>query len=44
MVVREKKEVMEEARETETEVQFGRVHGICVEKNFELPKGHASRK
>ena len=44
MVVREKRDVMEEARDTETEVQFGRVHGICVEKNFELPKGHASRK
>ena len=27
-----------------TTVQFGRVHGICVEKNAELPEGHPNRK
>ncbi len=34
MIVREKKDVMEEARATDTEVQFGRVQGIGVEKNL----------
>ncbi len=44
LIVREKSEVIAEARKQEKEVQFGRVHGICVEKNFELPEGHASQK
>ena len=44
MMVREKSDIIAEARSLAKEVQFGRVHGICVEKNFELPAGHASRK
>ncbi len=44
MVVREKSDVVSEARTQGKTVQFGRVHGICVEKNYELPSGHASRK
>ena len=35
MMVREKSDVIAEARNLAKEVQFGRVHGICVEKNFE---------
>ncbi len=44
MVVREKSDVVHEARVQQKTVQFGRVHGICVEQNFELPQCHASRK
>mgnify|MGYP002807094053 CR=1 FL=1 len=44
LIVREKSDVVSEARNNQKEVQFGRVHGICVEKNFELPHGHISRK
>ena len=42
--VREKSDVMREARRRGVVVQFGRVHGICVEKNSELPKDHPNRK
>ena len=42
--VREKADVMREAKRSGTTVQFGRVHGICVEKNAELPEGHPNRK
>jgi hypothetical protein len=42
--VREKSEVMRDARRRNAVVQFGRVHGICVEKNSELPDGHPKRK
>ena len=38
------RETVNEARRLGKEVQFGRVHGICVEKNCELPRGHLSRK
>ena len=44
LIVREKSDVINEARRLGKEVQFGRVHGICVEKNRELPHGHLSRK
>ena len=44
MVMREKSDVVHEARVQQKTVQFGRVHGICVEQNFELPQCHASRK
>ncbi len=39
MIVREKSDWIAEARREGKEVQFGRVHGICVEKNFSLPEG-----
>ena len=42
--VREKKDIMREARRAGKVVQFGRVHGICVEKNSELPQDHPNRK
>jgi hypothetical protein len=42
--VREKKDVIREARRAGKVVQFGRVHGICVEKNSELPMEHPNRK
>ena len=35
---------MRDARRRNAVVQFGRVHGICVEKNSELPEGHPNRK
>ncbi len=44
LIVREKSDVVTEARKASKTVQFGRVHGICVEKNFELPQGHLNRK
>ena len=42
--VREKEDVAAEARKSGKTMQFGRLHGICVEKNHELEKGHPSRK
>ena len=42
--VREKEDVATEARRTGKNVQFGRLHGICVEKSHELEKGHLYRK
>ena len=42
--VREKKDVIHEARRRNAVVQFGRVHGICVEKNSELSQEHPNRK
>ena len=44
LVVEEKSKVIADARRDGRTVQFGRVHGICVEKNYELPEGHLSRK
>ena len=41
--VREKSEVMSDARRREAVVQFGRVHGVCVEQNSELAKDHPNR-
>ena len=42
--VREKADVKREAKRSGETVQFGRVHGICVEKNAELPEGHPNLK
>ena len=42
--VREWKDVAREARLRGEEVMFGHVFGICVEKNFELPKDDPKRK
>ena len=42
--VREKSEIIREAKKEGKAVQVGRVHGICVEKNAELPVGHPNRK
>ena len=28
-----------EAKKNKKEVHMGRVHGICVEKNYQLPEG-----
>ena len=43
-VVREYDDVVREAKKNGTEVHMARVHGICVEKNYQLPKGNPSRK
>ena len=43
-VVRDKCDVIREAKAAGRTVQFGRAHGLCVEKNAELPDGHANRK
>ncbi len=42
--MREKSDIVSEAKNYKRTVQFGRVHGISVEKNFEVPRGHLSRK
>ena len=42
--VREKSDVLQEARRENRTIQFGRVYGLCVEKNAELPEGHPNRK
>ncbi len=44
LIVREKSDVISEARIQKKTVQFGRVHGICGQKNFEHTHGHLSRK
>ena len=41
---REKSEVMAEHQKKGTTAHFGRVFGICVEKNFHLPDGTPGRK
>ena len=43
-VVREYDDVVREAKKNGTEVHMARIHGICVEKNYQLPKGNPSRK
>ena len=43
-VVREYDDVVREAKKNGTEVHMARVHGICVEKNYQLPAGSPSRK
>ena len=43
-VVREYDDVVREAKQTGNEVHMARIHGICVEKNFQLPQGHPNRK
>ena len=42
--VREYDEVVAEAKKNKTEIHMARVHGICVEKNYQLPHGNPSRK
>ena len=42
--VREMSKVRAEARSAGKEVHFGQVAGICVEKNYELPKTDKNRK
>ena len=43
-VVREYDDVVREAKKNGTEVHMARIHGVCVEKNYQLPKGNPSRK
>ena len=43
-IVREYDDVVREAKANKTEVHMARVHGICVEKNYQLPAGSPSRK
>ena len=43
-VVREYDDVVREAKKNGTEVHMARIHGICVEKNYQLPQGNPSRK
>ena len=43
-IVREYDEVVAEAKGEGKEVHMARVHGICVEKNYQLPKGSPGRK
>ena len=39
-MVREYDEVVAEAKKNKKEVHMARVHGICVEKNYQLPEGN----
>eukprot|EP00435_Cladocopium_sp_Y103_P020859 s2746_g5.t1 len=43
-VDREYDHVVAEAKRIGKEVHMARVHGICVEKNYQLPKGRPTRK
>ena len=43
-VVREYDDVVAEAKREGKEVHMARVHGICVEKNYQLPKRSPGRK
>ena len=43
-VVREYDDVVAEAKKAGKEVHMARIHGICVEKNFQLPKAHPNRE
>ena len=43
-MVREYNDVVAEAKKNEKEVHMARVHGICVEKNYQLPEGNPGRK
>ena len=43
-VVTKYDDVVREAKKNGTEVHVARIHGICVEKNYQLPKGNPSRK
>ncbi len=44
MMVREKSDIIAEAKSLAQEVQFGRVHGICIEKNFRMDTRPESTK
>ena len=43
-MVREYDDVVAEAKKDKKEVHMARVHGICVEKNYQLPEGNPGRK
>lgn len=43
-MVREYDDVVKEAKTKGKEVHMARIHGICVGKNYQLPKGNPSRK
>ena len=43
-MVREYDEVVAEAKKNKKEIHMARVHGICVEKNYQLPEGNPGRK
>ena len=43
-VVREKRDVMKEAQRSGTKAHFGRLNGICVEKNSELEPSNPQSK
>ena len=43
-VIREYDDAVAEAKREKKEVHMARVHGICVEKNYQLPKGSPGRK
>ena len=43
-VVREHDDIVRQAKETGVEIHLARVHGICVEKNYQLPKPGSRRK
>ena len=43
-MVREYDEVIAEAKKDKKEVHMARMHGICVEKNDQLPEGNPGRK
>ena len=43
-VVREYDDVVREVKRNGTEVHMAQVHGLCVEKNYQLPKGSPGRK
>eukprot|EP00435_Cladocopium_sp_Y103_P061888 s184_g23.t1 len=43
-MVREYDDVVREAKKNKEEVHMARVHGICVEKNYQLPQGDVRRK
>ena len=42
--VRERCEVVKEAQGDNCEIRLGRIHGLCIETNSELPPGHPARQ
>ena len=43
-IVHENDDVVAAAKKNGKEIHMARVHGICVEKNYQLPQGNPSRK
>ena len=43
-MVREYDDVVAEAKKDKKEIHMARVHGICVEKNYQLPESNPGRK
>ena len=43
-IVREYDDVVREAKKSGKEVHVARIHGICEEKNYQLPKDNPTRK